>query len=282
MSDDLIQEYLKRLGKNKVLSQEDELDIARKAKAGDAKAKDTLIKCNLKLVVSVASKYMRHNMPVMDIIQEGNLGLLKAIERFNPELGYKFSTYATGWIKCYIRRGISKTINTVRLPEYMVINIRQMKTAYGKLLQELNREPTDDELSDAMGVTKHIVKITRDAMYNEAPLSLDIQISPTNNNTGDVSLVDYIEDDTSNPVDETIKSMYKDGAKVIISTLQQREKFVILHRWGLFDGIPKSCREIGELMEVSRETVRNIETYAMNKLRKSKKVQQLRGLINEC
>ena len=285
MSEDLIQEYLKRLGKNKVLTIEEELDLVTKAQAGDNRAKKKLIKANLKLVVSVASKYMRGNMPYMYIIQEGNIGLLKAIEKFNPALGYKLSTYATGWIKCYIRRGISKTVNTVRLPEYMVTKIRQFKQAYGELLQSLNREPTDTELADAMNVTQHIIEITRNALYNEVPLSLDCQTSPNHtmhDSSSDICMVDNIIDETSNPIDEAIKSMYKEGARAILSKLAQREKFVILHRWGLFDGIPKSCREIGVLMDVSRETVRNIETYAMNKLRKNKSIQALRGLLNEC
>ena len=259
---DSIKMYLKEIGRAPLLSAEEEIDLAKRIEQGDEKAKRKLVESNLRLVISVARKYLGKGLSFTDLIQEGNAGLIRAVEKFDYRKGYKFSTYATWWIRQAITRAIADQSRTIRLPVHMVETINHLLQVSRQLVQELGREPKAEEVADRLGVSedqvREMIKIIQEPVSLETPVGEE----------EDTYLGDLIEDRRSpSPAHETEFEFLKDEIEEILSTLTSREQEVLRLRFGLDDDQPRTLEEVGEQFGVTRERIRQIEKKALRKLR---------------
>lgn len=273
--DDPVKVYLKDIGKVPLLSMEEELVLAKKMKEGDEEAKKRLSEANLRLVVSIAKRYVGRGMLFLDLIQEGNMGLMKAVEKFDCTKGFRFSTYATWWIRQAITRAIADQARTIRIPVHMVETINKLIRANRMLVQQLGREPTLAELSEEMEMPEERVReIQRIAMD---PVSLETPIGEED----DSHLGDFIEDDkAAAPQDVATFTMLKEQLMAILDTLTPREEMVLRLRYGLDDGHPRTLEEVGKEFGVTRERIRQIEAKALRKLRHPQRSKKLRDYMD--
>ena len=272
--DDPVKMYLKDIGKVPLLLPEEETELAKKMMEGDEYAKKMLSEANLRLVVSIAKRYMGRGMQFLDLIQEGNLGLMKAVEKFDYSKGFKFSTYATWWIRQAITRAIADQARTIRIPVHMVETINKLGRVSRRLLQELGREPTPDEIAKEMGVSeervREIQKIAQDPVSLETPIGEE----------EDSHLSDFIEDEGSAaPTDAVSSAMLKEQLVGVLDTLTPREEKVLRLRYGLDDGRPRTLEEVGKEFNVTRERIRQIEAKALKKLRHPSRSKKLRDFL---
>ena len=273
-TEDPVRMYLKEIGNVPLLSTEEEVALAQRVEAGDESAKKQLIEANLRLVVSIAKKYVGRGMPFLDLIQEGNMGLMKAVDKFDYSKGFKFSTYATWWIRQASTRGIADTGRTIRVPVHMVETINKTLRMTRTLLQELGREPTPEEVADRLGVpvarVREVLKISRD------PVSLDTPIGEED----DSHLGDFIEDDSAlSPADSAAFSMLREELSTALESLTDRERQVVQLRFGLIDGRARTLEEVGKEFNVTRERIRQIEAKALRKLRHPSRSKRLRDFL---
>ena len=273
--DDPVRMYLKEIGKIPLLTPEREAYLAERISQGDKQAKDELIEANLRLVVSIAKRHVGKGMYFLDLIQEGNLGLIKAVEKFDHSKGYKFSTYATWWIRQAITRAIADQARTIRIPVHMVETIHKVSRKTRELLQELGREPTTDEVAEALGMTadkvREIMKIAQDPVSLETPIGEE----------EDSHLGDFVEDnDSPAPSDSASYSLLREQLCAILHTLTPREEQVIKLRFGLEDGRPRTLEEVGKKFEITRERIRQIEAKALRKLRHPSRSKTLKDYLS--
>jgi len=273
--DDSVRLYLREIGKIPLLSGDEELELAKRVSAGDKEAKDKMAEANMRLVVSIAKRYVGRGLDLLDLIQEGNTGLLRAVEKFDPDKGFKFSTYATWWIRQAITRAIADQARTIRIPVHMVETINKLLRTQRRLTQELNREPTNEEIAGAMDIevdkVEHIMKIKQDIS------SLDASIR---DNEDDSVLADFIEDeDTITPEESATSQLLKEQVKDMLNVLTEREQKIIRLRFGLEDGKSHTLEEVGSEFQVTRERIRQIEAKALAKLRKHRDAKKLHDYI---
>ena len=271
ISDDSVRLYLREIGKIPLLTPEEELALAKKVKSGDKRAKDQMAEANMRLVVSIAKRYVGRGLDLLDLIQEGNTGLLRAVEKFDPDRGFKFSTYATWWIRQAITRAIADQARTIRIPVHMVETINKLLRTQRRLTQELNREPTNEEIAAAMEMdvdkVEHIMKIKQDISSLDASVRDDEE---------DSVLGDFIEDeDAKTPTESASEQLLKEQVKRILGTLTEREQKILKLRFGLEDGKSHTLEEVGQEFNVTRERIRQIEAKALAKLRKHKDTRKL-------
>lgn len=278
--DDSVKMYLKDIGRVPLLSAEEEKLIAEKMVKGETEeerneAKDKLINANLRLVVSIAKRYVGRGMQFLDLIQEGNLGLMKAVDKFDYSKGFKFSTYATWWIRQAITRSIADQARTIRIPVHMFETINKLTKTSRQLLQELGREPTQAEIAEAMGISEDkVVEIQKIALD---PVSLETPIGEED----DSHLGDFIEDTSAiAPMEATEAKMLKAQVEEILGTLAPREAMVLILRYGLRDNRPRTLEEVGKVFNVTRERIRQIEAKALRRLKHPNKVKKLKGFID--
>ena len=272
--DDHVRMYLKEIGKVALLSGDEEIELAKRIENGDEEAKRRLAEANLRLVVSIAKKYVGRGMLFLDLIQEGNLGLLKAVEKFDYRKGYKFSTYATWWIRQAITRAIADQARTIRNPVHMVETINKLIRVSRQLLQELGREPTDDELAAEMQMPVEKVRETR--KIAQEPVSLETPIGEEE----DSHLGDFIpDDDIPAPADAAAFSLLKEQLNEVLNTLNERERDVLRLRFGLVDGKARTLEEVGSQFNVTRERIRQIEAKALRKLRHPSRSKKLKDYL---
>lgn len=274
--DDSVKMYLKDIGKVPLLSAAEEQELAKKMIEGDAEAKKQLINANLRLVVSIAKRYVGRGMQFLDLIQEGNLGLMKAVDKFDYTKGFKFSTYATWWIRQAITRSLADQARTIRIPVHMVETINKLTKTSRTLLQKLGREPTQSEIAEAMGISEsrvvEIQKIAQDPVSLEAPIGEE----------EDSHLGDFIEDkNTASQIDIAESKMLKEQVKEILSTLAPREAMVLMLRYGLKDNRPRTLEEVGKVFNVTRERIRQIEAKALRRLKHPNKVKKLKDFLDK-
>jgi len=275
--DDPVRMYLREIGRIKLLTADEEIDLARKIIQGGnvgAIAKRKLVQANLRLVVSIAKKYVGRGMLFLDLIQEGNLGLIRAAEKFDHERGYKFSTYATWWIRQAITRAIADQARTIRIPVHMVETINKLKKVTRKLAQELSRKPTEDELAQEMNIS--ISKLREIIKVAQEPLSLETPIGKEE----DSRLGDFIEDkDADAPVKTVAHELLREDLAEVLSGLSPRERDVLRLRFGMDDGRQRTLEEVGQLFGVTRERIRQIEAKALRKLRHPNRSKRLREYV---
>jgi RNA polymerase primary sigma factor len=275
IADDSVRLYLREIGKIPLLSAEEELELARRVVSGDKGAKDKMAEANMRLVVSIAKRYVGRGLDLLDLIQEGNTGLLRAVEKFDPDKGFKFSTYATWWIRQAITRAIADQARTIRIPVHMVETINKLLRTQRRLTQELNREPTNEEIAAAMEIevdkVEHIMKIKQDISSLDASIRDDEEESV---------LADFIEDeDTISPEESATNQLLKEQVKGMLGALTEREQKILKLRFGLEDGKQHTLEEVGQEFSVTRERIRQIEAKALAKLRKHKDAKKLHDYI---
>ena len=269
--DDPVKMYLKDIGQVPLLTTDEELELAQKMSEGQEAAKKRLSEANLRLVVSIAKRYVGRGMLFLDLIQEGNLGLMKAVEKFDYQKGFKFSTYATWWIRQSITRAIADQARTIRIPVHMVETINRLVREQRILLQELGREPTLEELAERMGVS--IERVSEIQKIAQDPVSLETPIGEEE----DSHLGDFIEDDkTPTASDSVASTMLKEQIARVLDTLTPREEKVLRLRYGIDDGRPRTLEEVGKEFNVTRERIRQIEAKALRKLRHPSRSKRLR------
>ena len=269
---DSVKIYLKEIGKVRLLTAQEEIDIARRIAEGDEDAKQELINANLRLVISIAKRYAGRGMPFLDLIQEGNMGLIKAVEKFDYTKGFKFSTYATWWIRQAITRAIADQARTIRIPVHMVETINKITRAQRQLVQELGRDPTAEEISDRLDGALSADRIREIQCINQEPVSLETPIGEED----DSHLGDFIEDkEVVSPSEYTTKSLLKDELYDVLQELTDREARVLELRYGLTDNHPRTLEEVGKEFGVTRERIRQIEAKAIKSLRKKNKLKRL-------
>ncbi len=271
---DPVRMYLKEIGRIPLLTFEQEVDLAKRLEAGDESARKKLVESNLRLVVSIAKKYVGRGMSLLDLIQEGNQGLIRAVEKYDWKKGFKFSTYATWWIRQAITRAIADQARTIRIPVHMVENINRFMRAQRKLMQELGRQPTPEEIAQVLEIepdkAREIIKIS------QQPTSLDTPVGDEE----DSYLGDFIYDITAPTLFDTAsRGLLKEQLNQVLSTLSDREKRVVEERFGLRDGKPKTLEEVGKMFAVTRERIRQIEAKALRKLRHPSRGNKLRDYI---
>jgi RNA polymerase primary sigma factor len=275
VSDDSVRLYLREIGKIPLLTSEEELALAHRVVAGEQLAKDQMAEANMRLVVSIAKRYVGRGLDLLDLIQEGNTGLLRAVEKFDPDKGFKFSTYATWWIRQAITRAIADQARTIRIPVHMVETINKLLRTQRRLTQELNREPTNEEIAAAMEIevdkVEHIMKIKQDISSLDASIRDDEE---------DSVLADFIEDeDTISPEESATNQLLKEQVKEMLNGLTEREQKIIKLRFGLEDGKSHTLEEVGQEFAVTRERIRQIEAKALAKLRKHRDARKLHDYI---
>lgn len=272
---DLITQYLNEISKNDILTREEEVDLAKRAKAGDEKAYKKLVESNLRLVVNIAKGYSGIGLSLMDLIQEGNLGLMKAVDKFNPDLGFKFSTYATHWIKQSILRAIANGSRTIRLPVHIHEQVMKVRSTKNALLTKFDREPTAKEIAEELDMDEERIEYLMS--IDVGPVSLSTPVG----DDGDSNLGDFVSDDSVNPPEEclVLQQMKSGVQEVFTAALSEREKNVISMRFGIDGGIPRTLDYIAEREGVTRERIRQIEEKALRKLRHPKYSRKLRGFL---
>lgn len=275
VADDSVRLYLREIGKIPLLSAEEELALAQRVVQGERLAKDKMAEANMRLVVSIAKRYVGRGLDLLDLIQEGNTGLLRAVEKFDPDKGFKFSTYATWWIRQAITRAIADQARTIRIPVHMVETINKLLRTQRRLTQELNREPSNEEIAKAMEIdidkVEHIMKIKQDISSLDASIRDDEE---------DSVLADFIEDeDTVSPEESATGQLLKEQVKDMLSALTEREQKILKLRFGLEDGKSHTLEEVGQEFSVTRERIRQIEAKALAKLRKHRDAKKLHDYI---
>ena len=273
ISDDSVRLYLREIGKIPLLSSEEELELAQRVVAGDKKAKDQMAEANMRLVVSIAKRYSGRGLDFLDLIQEGNTGLLRAVEKFDPDKGFKFSTYATWWIRQAITRAIADLARTIRIPVHMVETINKLLRTQRRMTQDLNREPTIEELAKELEMepdkVEYVIKIKQDITSLDAGVGRD-------DGEDDTVLGDFIEDeDAASPEDSAANQLLKEQVQSILDVLTEREQKILKMRFGLDDGKSHTLEEVGQEFSVTRERIRQIEAKALAKLRKHKDAKKL-------
>ncbi len=272
--DDPVRMYLKEIGKVPLLTAEEEIELAKRMEAGDEEAKKRLCEANLRLVVSIAKRYVGRGMLFLDLIQEGNLGLIKAVDKFDYRKGYKFSTYATWWIRQAITRSIADQARTIRIPVHMVETINKLIRVSRQLLQTYGREPTPEEISAEMGIS--VDKVREIQKIAQEPVSLETPIGEEE----DSHLGDFIpDDDVPAPADAAAFSMLKEQLVEVLGTLTEREQKVLKLRFGLEDGRSRTLEEVGKEFDVTRERIRQIEAKALRKLRHPSRSKKLKDYL---
>ena len=273
---DPVRMYLKEIGQIKLLTMEEELELADRILAGDEQAKSILAEANLRLVVSIAKRYVGRGMLFLDLIQEGNIGLMKAVEKFDVSKGYKFSTYATWWIRQAITRAIADQARTIRVPVHMVETINKLARIQRQLTLELNREPSEEELAKKMNMS--VDKIRDIYKISQEPVSLETPIGEED----DSHLGDFIKDERNmSPEEYATNEMLKDEIADVLLTLTEREEKVIRLRFGLEDGKSRTLEEVGQMFGVTRERIRQIEAKALRKLRHPSRSRKLKDYMSE-
>ena len=273
---DPVRMYLKEIGQIKLLTMEEELELSDRIAAGDEEAKAILAEANLRLVVSIAKRYVGRGMLFLDLIQEGNIGLMKAVEKFDVTKGFKFSTYATWWIRQAITRAIADQARTIRVPVHMVETINKLARIQRQLTLELNREPSEDELAAKMGTT--VDKIREIYKISQEPVSLETPIGEED----DSHLGDFIKDERNvSPEEYATNELLKEEISDVLLTLTEREEKVIRLRFGLDDGKSKTLEEVGQIFGVTRERIRQIEAKALRKLRHPSRSRKLKDYMGE-
>lgn len=273
ISDDSVRLYLREIGKIPLLSSEEELALAQRVVAGDKKAKDQMAEANMRLVVSIAKRYSGRGLDFLDLIQEGNTGLLRAVEKFDPDKGFKFSTYATWWIRQAITRAIADQARTIRIPVHMVETINKLLRTQRRMTQDLNREPTIEELASELEMepdkVEYVIKIKQDITSLDAGVGRD-------DGEDDTVLGDFIEDeDAASPEDSAANQLLKEQVQSILDVLTEREQKILKMRFGLDNGKSHTLEEVGQEFSVTRERIRQIEAKALAKLRKHKDAKKL-------
>jgi len=277
-SDDSVRLYLREIGKIPLLNSEEELALAHRVVAGEKKAKDKMAEANMRLVVSIAKRYSGRGLDFLDLIQEGNTGLLRAVEKFDPDKGFKFSTYATWWIRQAITRAIADQARTIRIPVHMVETINKLLRTQRRMTQELNREPTIEELAKELEMepekVEYVMKIKQDITSLDAGVGRD-------GDDEDSVLRDFIEDeDSATPEESAANQLLKEQVQAILSTLSDREQKIIKMRFGLENGKSHTLEEVGQEFAVTRERIRQIEAKALAKLRKHKDSKKLHEYLS--
>ncbi len=273
--DDPVKMYLKDIGRVPLLSPEEEVELAKRMAEGDESAKLRLSEANLRLVVSIAKRYVGRGMQILDLIQEGNLGLMKAVEKFDYQKGFKFSTYATWWIRQAITRAIADQARTIRIPVHMVETINRQVRVSRMLLQKLGREPTAAEIAEEMGISEsrvmEIQKIAQDPVSLETPIGEE----------EDSHIGDFLEDETATAPSDTVAfTMLKEQLISVLDTLTPREEKVLRLRYGIDDGRPRTLEEVGKEFNVTRERIRQIEAKALRKLRHPSRSKRLKDFLD--
>ncbi len=279
-ADDPVRMYLKEIGKIPLLTPDEEIELARQIEEGDEEqkkaARERLVEANLRLVVSIAKRFNGRGMQLLDLIQEGNLGLIKAVEKFDYRKGYKFSTYATWWIRQAVTRAIADQSRTIRIPVHMVETINKMIRIQRQLVQELGREPTTEEIADRMGITPERVEEIRQISLE--PVSLESPVGEEE----DSHLGDFIQDENiAVPADEAAYSLLKEQLAEAMEGLTDRERKVLQLRFGLIDGRPHTLEEVGKEFNVTRERIRQIEAKALRKLRHPSRSRKLKDYLDD-
>ncbi len=273
---DPVRMYLKEIGQIKLLTMEEELELADRIMAGDQEAKTILAEANLRLVVSIAKRYVGRGMLFLDLIQEGNIGLMKSVEKFDVGKGFKFSTYATWWIRQAITRAIADQARTIRVPVHMVETINKMARIQRQMTLELNREPSEEELAEKMGTS--VEKIREIYKISQEPVSLETPIGEED----DSHLGDFVPDERNmSPEEYATNEMLKDEISEVLLTLTEREEKVIRLRFGLEDGKSRTLEEVGQMFGVTRERIRQIEAKALRKLRHPSRSRKLKDYMVE-
>ncbi|MBP6038119.1 MAG: RNA polymerase sigma factor RpoD [Candidatus Saccharimonas sp.] len=273
ISDDSVRLHLREIGKIPLLNAEEELALAQRVVAGDKRAKDKMAEANMRLVVSIAKRYSGRGLDFLDLIQEGHTGLLRAVEKFDPDKGFKFSTYATWWIRQAITRAIADQARTIRIPVHMVETINKLLRTQRRMTQELNREPTIEELAKELEMepdkVEYVIKIKQDISSLDAGVGRDGEDE-------DSVLGDFIEDeDSATPEESAANQLLKEQVQSVLSTLSEREQKIIKMRFGLENGKSHTLEEVGQEFAVTRERIRQIEAKALAKLRKHKDAKKL-------
>ncbi|MFZ1250320.1 MAG: RNA polymerase sigma factor RpoD [Candidatus Microsaccharimonas sp.] len=277
-SDDSVRLYLREIGKIPLLNAEEELALAQRVVDGDKRAKDKMAEANMRLVVSIAKRYSGRGLDFLDLIQEGNTGLLRAVEKFDPDKGFKFSTYATWWIRQAITRAIADQARTIRIPVHMVETINKLLRTQRRMTQELNREPSIEELAKELEMepekVEYVMKIKQDITSLDAGVGRDGEDE-------DSQLKDFIEDeDSATPEESAASQLLKEQVQEILSTLSDREQKIIKMRFGLENGKSHTLEEVGQEFAVTRERIRQIEAKALAKLRKHKDSKKLHDYLS--
>ena len=275
-AEDPVRMYLKEIGRIPLLSSEEEIELAKRMEEGDEEAKKKLSEANLRLTVSIAKRYSGRGMQFLDLIQEGNLGLIKAVEKFDYRKGYKFSTYATWWIRQSITRAIADQSRSIRIPVHMVETMNRVNRTSRRLLQEYGREPTPEEIAEAMNLpVERVLEISK---ISQEPISLETPIGEEE----DSHLGDFIQDEhIPVPADEAAHTLLREQLEKVMDTLSEREQKVLALRFGLEDGKPHTLEEVGREFQVTRERIRQIEAKALRKLRHPTRSRKLRDFLEE-
>ncbi|MBR6230939.1 MAG: RNA polymerase sigma factor RpoD [Lachnospiraceae bacterium] len=273
--EDPVRMYLKEIGKVPLLTADEEVELAQKMEEGDEEARKKLAEANLRLVVSIAKRYVGRGMLFLDLIQEGNLGLIKAVEKFDYRKGYKFSTYATWWIRQAITRAIADQARTIRIPVHMVETINKLIRVSRQLLQDLGREPTPEEIAEKMDLS--VERVREILKISQEPVSLETPIGEEE----DSHLGDFIQDDNvPSPADAAAFTMLREQLEEVLETLTERERKVVRLRFGLDDGHARTLEEVGKVFNVTRERIRQIEAKALRKLRHPSRSRKLRDYLD--